>query len=131
MLLRHILAWFLLLVAAIMNGIIRQSFFIGRMSELQAHQLSTFTGIVLFGLIIWFLHRVWPLGSAARAWTVGVVWLVLTVAFEFLFFHYVGGKPWEVLLKDYNVADGRIWSLMLVWVTVAPYFFFKLSSKPR
>lgn len=129
MLVRHILAWFILLVAAIVNGVIRQSLFIGRMSELQAHQLSTLTGIALFGLVIWLLHRVWPLASASQAWTVGGVWLVLTVAFEFLFFHYVGGKPWEVLLRDYNILEGRIWPLILVWVSVAPYVFFRLAAR--
>jgi hypothetical protein len=129
MLLRHILAWFALLVAAIVNGTIRQSLFIGRMSELRAYQLSTFTGIILFGIITWILHRLWPLESGAQAWTVGAAWLVLTLAFEFLFFHYVGGKPWDVLLQDYNVLEGRIWPLVLLWVLVAPYLMHSLTKQ--
>ena len=36
----------------------------------------------------------------------------MTLAFEFLFFHYAAGKPWEVLLADYNVLQGRIWVLV-------------------
>lgn len=123
---KYILAWFLLLIAAVTNGIIRQSFFAGKMEELAAHQLSTFTGILLFALIIWGLSRVWPLDSAAQAWTIGFIWLGMTLAFEFLFFHYVGGKPWDVLLQDYNILEGRIWLLIPLWVTVAPYVFYKM-----
>ncbi|MDL1893281.1 hypothetical protein FBQ87_10390 [Sphingobacteriales bacterium CHB3] len=128
MILKYLLAWFLLLVAAVTNGIIRQSFFIGRMEELHAHQLSTFTGILLFALIIWGLSRIWPLESASQAWTIGFIWLGMTLAFEFLFFHYVGGKSWDVLLHDYNILEGRVWPLILVWVTVAPYIFYRFGK---
>ncbi len=128
MFVRHVLAWFLLLIAAITNGIIRQAFFIPRMSELHAHQLSTLTGIILFGVIVWFLHRTWPLATGAQAWAVGFIWLAMTLAFEFLFFHYVGGKPWDVLLEDYNIMHGRVWMLIPLWVTIAPYIFFRLRG---
>lgn len=129
MVFRHLAAWLLLLVAAIINGVIRQSLFIGRMSELQAHQLSTLSGIILFGVIIWGLHRMWPLASAAQAWTVGVVWVALTLAFEFLFFHYVGGKSWEMLLNDYNILEGRLWPLLLLWVMIAPYVMHRIGRR--
>lgn len=129
MILKYVLAWFLLLVAAVTNGIIRQSFFLDKMEELHAHQLSTFTGILLFALIIWGLSRIWPLESATQAWTIGFIWLGMTLAFEFLFFHYVGGKPWDVLLHDYNILEGRVWPLILVWVTVAPYIFYRVAQK--
>jgi hypothetical protein len=129
MVFRHLAAWLLLLVAAIINGVIRQSLFIGRMSELHAHQLSTLSGIILFGVIIWGLHRMWPLASAAQAWIVGVVWLALTLAFEFLFFHYVGGKSWEALLNDYNILEGRLWPLLLLWVMIAPYVMHRVGRR--
>jgi len=31
--------------------------------------------------------------------------LALTVAFEFLFFHYVGGRSWSKLLANYNLLE--------------------------
>lgn len=30
------------------------------------------------------------------------------------------GKPWAELLNDYNLAEGRVLSLILVWIAVAP-----------
>ena len=37
---------------------------------------------------------------------VGIAWVALTVAFEFLAGHYVFGNSWEKLLADYNVLRG-------------------------
>ena len=45
----------------------------------------------------------------------------MTLAFEFGFFHYIMGVPWEILLADYNVAKGRIWPLVLAADLLAPW----------
>lgn len=126
MTLRYILAWLILLVAAIINGTIREAVYKNRLGELHAHQVSTLTGFILFGLIIWGLSRLWPLQSAKQAWTVGFIWLALTLTFEFLFGHFVAGHPWSKLLHDYNIIEGRVWPLILIWVTIAPYVFYRL-----
>lgn len=51
------------------------------------------------------------------------------MAFEFLFFHYVGGHAWEELLANYNIARGRLWPVVLLWVAVAPWLFYRLLNK--
>ena len=93
------------------------------MSELTAHQISTLTGIILFGLYVWFLSRLWRIKSASQALLIGVMWLSLTVAFEFVFGHYVMGNPWSRLLHEYNLLEGRLWVLVLIWITIAPLVF--------
>jgi hypothetical protein len=94
--------------------------------ERTAHQLSTLTGIVFTGLCAWLLLQVWPLQTALQAWRVGLLWLLLTAGFEFLFGRYVAGHSWRRLLHDYNLAQGRVWLLFLLWITVMPYLFFRL-----
>ncbi len=126
MILRYAFAWLILVVAAIINGAIREAVYKNRLGDLRAHQVSTLTGIILFGVIIWGLSRLWPLQSAKQAWTVGFIWLALTIAFEFLFGHFVVGHPWSKLLHDYNILAGRVWMLVLIWTTIAPYVFYKL-----
>jgi hypothetical protein len=49
----------------------------------------------------------------------------MTISFEFLFFHYVRNIPWEVLLHDYNIFEGRVWILVLIWTTIAPWVMWK------
>lgn len=126
MLLRYTLAWFVLMIAAIINGAIREAVYKNSLGDLRAHQLSTLTGIILLGVVIWALSRIWPLASAKQTWTVGFIWLAMTIAFEFLFGHFVAGHPWSKLLQDYNIFAGRVWPLVLIWTTIAPYVFYKL-----
>ncbi len=57
------------------------------------------------------------------------MWLSLTVAFEFLFMHYVAGLPWVRLVHDYNVFAGRVWVVVLIWVTATPYVFYRLQTQ--
>jgi hypothetical protein len=57
MILRHTFAWLILVVAAIINGAIRETVYKNNLDDLRAHQVSTFTGIVLFGVIIWGMSR--------------------------------------------------------------------------
>jgi hypothetical protein len=33
--------------------------------------------------------------------------------------HLVDCKQWVALFNDYNLVDGRVWSLILVWIAVA------------
>ncbi|OHC91542.1 MAG: hypothetical protein A3J87_05515 [Sideroxydans sp. RIFOXYB12_FULL_59_6] len=127
--LRPLLGWLVLLGVAMINGTLRDFTYGKHMSELTAHQLSTVIGILLFALVIRRYVRRWPPASAHEAWYIGLFWMVLTVAFEFLFFHYVGGHSWQVLLTNYDMSAGRLWPLILLWVAVAPYLFFRLGPR--
>ena len=62
---------------------------------------------------------------------IGLIWLGLTVAFEFLFGRFVAGHSWIRLLQDYNILAGRVWSLLLLWVALAPYLFTRANLKAK
>src|SRR5512135_3742067 len=126
---RYLQAWFTMLGVAMVNGGVRDMTYGKQLPELLANQLSCLSGIVLLGVVIYFhVHR-WALSSARQAIYLGLFWLALTVVFEFLFFHYVAGHPWSELLENYDIVQGRLWPLVLLWITVAPYVFFRLFSK--
>ena len=57
--------------------------FAKHMAELRAHQQSTATGSVILGVVIWLVIRLWPPASQRQAISIGLVWVALTVAFEF------------------------------------------------
>ena len=122
--LKCLAAWFVMLVVSIANGAIRDLTYGKHMNELAAHQLSTAISVLLLGAVIWLFVRHYPPSSASRSVATGLAWCALTVAFEFLFFHYVGGHSWSELLANYNVFAGRVWVVVLLWVAVAPYVFF-------
>ena len=52
MLLTYTLAWFPLVILAILNGALRERGYKRFMSELRAHQLSTLIGIILVGIYV-------------------------------------------------------------------------------
>lgn len=120
MILRYSLLWFALAIIAIANGILREQTYGKILSELSAHQLSTVTGVILSGLFVYYIHRIWPIESSNQAWIIGSIWLVATILFEFGFGHYIAGHSWSHLLNDYNIFKGRVWSFFLLWVFVMP-----------
>jgi hypothetical protein len=121
---KYVLAWIPMVFIAIANGALREVWYRKHFSELRAHQLSTVSGILLLGIYMWVIIRVWQPMSDGHALSIGLMWLTLTIAFEFLFGYYVRGLPLNSLFHDYNLLAGRVWILVLVWVTLAPYLFF-------
>jgi len=128
---KHILWWFTFPFVAILNGALREATYKKLVGDLPAHQISTATGIIFFGIIFYFIFRKWKIDTAKLAILIGLIWLSLTILFEFGFGHYIMGNPWEKLLQDYNLAEGRVWSLFLVWITIAPFVLYKIINRQK
>lgn len=124
----YILAWFPMLIIAIVNGAVRETTYAKAMPELRAHQLSTLTGSILIGLFIWFVIRRWPPSSEGQALLLGLVWLLFTVVFEFFMGLALRRRPLSQVLEDYNLLAGHVWVLFLIWVALAPWLFFRLQN---
>ena len=117
-----------MLVIAVANGALRQTTYAKVMSELRAHQLSTLIGSALIGLFIWLVIRTWSPSSAREALQIGLVWLLLTVTFECFMGLVLAHRPLSEVLYEYNLFAGRVWLLFLVWLTLAPWVFFRLRN---
>lgn len=126
---KYLIGWLPLVAVGILNGIIREIGYKKYVGDLTAHQISTLTGIILVSFYIWWLTGKWEIGTSSQALIVGVIWLGMTVAFEFLFGHYVVRQPWSKLFHDYNFLKGRIWVVVLIWITIAPLVFYKIRSR--
>ena len=50
--------------------------------------------------LFYFIFKKWKIESARHAILVGVIWLGLTILFEFGFGHYFMGNPWQKLLHE-------------------------------
>jgi hypothetical protein len=107
--------WLVMLVAAFINGAIRELLIVPQVGEQVGHFLSVFVlSGVIFGITYLFISALGPL-PARMLLGVGLFWLVLSLLFEFGFFHYVMHAPWSKLLADYNIFRGRL--LSVVWLT--------------
>jgi hypothetical protein len=74
-----------------------------------------------------FIRWIRPANSGEAIGT-GVLWLVLTLMFEFIAGHYLFGNPWEKLLADYDIFRGRIWIVVLIVTVFAPIWMARLRS---
>lgn len=126
---RAFLVWLLLFAIAFANGAFREGVIRRFLGELPAHQLSCALGTSLILLAVVVVGRKWPFTSDAQAWKIGIAWLAMTVAWEFLFFHFVIGYPWPRLLQDYAIWDGRLWIAVLAAILCAPAVSRALSRR--
>ncbi len=127
MVLKYFFAWFGMMVLAIINGGIRDLVYTSMVGDLPARQLSTVILIMLFAGYFRFLTRVWPIGSATQAWSIGGIWFLMTEAFEFGVGRFIEGASWSELFHAYDVFEGQIWVFIPVWVLIGPYVFFRFA----
>ena len=126
---KYLISWIPGIPIAIVNGLLRNSLYRQVLNELHAHQLSAVSFAVFFGIYVWFVLKWLKLSSNQDALRLGLAWLALTIAFEFLFGHFVMGNPWSVLFHDYNLFAGRVWTLVLIWIAIAPVTFHRVQKR--
>lgn len=120
MILRALLVWLALCLVAVANGTVRQFLLVPAVGPYAGHVISSVTLSLLILLVAWLSIRWIGPATVQQAWLVGVLWLVATVAFEFLAGHFVFRSPWPKLLADYDVRHGRVWVIVLVATLLAP-----------
>ena len=107
--------WLGMLLAAFLNGALRELLLVRLVGEQIGHVISVFLlSGAIFGIIYAFVKVLGPL-PASTLLGIGLFWLVLSLLFEFGFFHYALHEPWEKLWADYNILRGRL--LSMVWLT--------------
>ena len=130
MFVRLAIVWFAIMLIAILNGAARDILLVPRLGDPLARAMSCFTLAALIVLVTWaslpWIHPVTP----GDAWTIGVMWLAMTLTFEFVAGHYLFHTEWSTLLADYNLLAGRLWILVLVATTIAPAFVFRAGEIP-
>ncbi len=122
--------WGLLFLFAMLNAALRQGVLIPALGEDAGRALSSITlSSVILAIAYLFLRWSDIDWTSNDLWLMGLVWVVLTVLFEFGFGHFVMGNSWDTLLADYNVLEGRIWVMVLITEAVAPYLMGPLAGK--
>ncbi len=121
-------AWIAFGIVAVVLGAAREKLLRPRLTDLAAHQAETLiVCAVIFVLIVAFVR--WARPGRAMAWAIGCFWVVLTLAFEIGFFHFVAGKPTAELAADFNILRGHLWPLVLLTELVGPVLALKIRWK--
>lgn len=126
---RSLAVWLLIIVAEIIHSILRAVLLVPLVGEFRSNQIGVFTGSAIILAIAYFTIR-W-IGAKQRneLLLVGLIWLVLTVAFEVLFGRLVIGLDWEKILAGYDIAQGGLMPLGLLFLFFSPMIATKLRGK--
>lgn len=114
---------------AIANGAVREAGLKPRLGDARARQLSTVLLVLFFAVYMAAVFRLHPVASTPEAVEVGLLWLVLTLAFELGLGRWVSRLSWSQILAEYDVFAGRLWILVPLWVAIAPYVYFRWQAR--
>jgi hypothetical protein len=126
---RALAVWLGIMLLAIANGSVRNALLTPSVGEPTAHVLSTIILCAVILLVAWLTIRWIGPESRRDALLIGLTWIVLTLAFEFLAGHYIFGAPWERILADYNLFRGRVWPLVPLTTLVAPVWVLAVRRR--
>ena len=125
---KAILLWFGLMVLAVINGTIRVKWIIPFTGLTAGLAISTIMLCTLITAATWLCISWLGPRTNAEAWSIGLLWLGMTLVFEFGAGHFAFKKTWTELLADYDITKGRIWILVLVATLMAPWLTAKLRG---
>ncbi len=128
--LKAISVWLLMLLAAILNGVVREKLIIPALGDLAGRVVSSVT-LSLFIFVITLIVIPWfRITEKSGFWMLWVFWTALTVAFELSFGRF-RGVSWGTLLADYNLLKGRIWVLVLITTLISSVVAAKIRGIPK
>jgi hypothetical protein len=126
--LRAFAVWLVIIFAESIHGTLREWLLRPYVGDLRARQIAMVTGMLLILAVAYaFIH--WLRAETTKTLLlVGLLWVVLTIAFEFGLGLYVLGYSWERMTEDYDFRRGGFLSLGMVFLLLAPLLAVKLRG---
>ncbi len=135
---RALAVWCLIILAESIHGTLRTLFLAPLVGDFPARQISVFTGAVIIFTITWltmpWLRRASSIAAstpttATRSiwWTIGAMWVVLTVIFEISLGRALG-LSWQRIVEDYNLAQGGLMAFGLAAMLATPWLVARLKG---
>ena len=117
---RALLVWLLMMAVETIHGVLRSRFLVPAIGAVGAGQIGVLIGSALIlGIAILTIGWIHPVSERALL-TIGALWLVLTLAFEFGLGHALG-RSWGALLADYDLGRGGLLSIGMVVLALSPW----------
>ena len=121
--------WMIIALLAILNGIFRESILVTNLGQNTALSMS---GIMLCMIVFIVTYISFPLFGKHHALTyffIGLQWVIMTLLFEFLFGHYVMGKPWSSIFQVFNIMRGNLFIIVLIVSLFSPLLVAKIKNQ--
>ena len=127
---KHVCAWLPIPVMAVVNGAFRDLVYGKRMSETLAHSLSVLP--LILAILAWAgaLAKWAPLADDRAGQRVGLIWLLLTLSFEFGL-GALRGLELRVMLAQYDITRGQLWPFVPLTMGLAPELARRFAGRWR
>ncbi len=125
-------SWIFFIPVPILNGLFREYFLKFYILPDTANLLSTviLSGL-FFGYVFLILRKLIYKSSLSEILMIGLIWVCLTIIFEFSLGVLVEKQPVGRLLEDYDILKGRIWSLFLIMMLFTPWCIKLLKTNSK
>ena len=120
--------WLIIVVAAILNGLLREQVLAPAIGAQMSLPLSGITLSLLVVLIAYYLLPGIGKNSTRVFVMIGLLWVLLTLSFEYLFGHYVLGKSWAEINAVFNIKDGNLFLAVLFTTAVATWLVARVMG---
>jgi hypothetical protein len=110
------------------HGTLRTLFLAPQVGDFRARQISFFTGMLLIFGIAYLCVRWIRAERTSSLFGVGLLWLILTVFFEFGLGLFILNYSWERMLEDYDIARGGLMGFGLLFMLFVPFLAAKLRD---
>lgn len=125
---RGFAVWLIIIAAEFVHGTLRILLLEPVVGDFRARQLTVFSGIlIILAITRLFIGWMRPL-TRARQIYVGLMWTILTVAFE-ISLGRILNLSWERIFSDYNLANGGLMGFGLLFLFFAPLIAAKLPPR--
>lgn len=125
---RSFAVWLIIIAAETINGAMREIFVVPVVGIHLAKQISFASAIVLITVITLYFIQ-WIGATELRGLlVVGLLWAVLTFAFEVILSMGVAGLNWAKIIADFNPLSGGLMSYGLAYLLVIPVITFSILA---
>ncbi len=120
--------WLIIVIAAILNGTLREKLLVPVIGSGMALPLSGLTlSILVFIVSLTFIPYIGA--SEPKVYmAIGLLWVVLTLSFEFIFGHFVVGRSWQEIMQVFNIKKGDLFILVLLVTAFSPWLAAKVKG---
>jgi hypothetical protein len=125
---RAVVVWMIFMLFETAHGVVRELFIAPVIGGLRARQIGVPAGCAIAFAVAWFAARWLGAHTRRQQLIVGLMWVALTLVFEFAIGRALG-IPWQQLLADYNPARGGLMVMGLVFMFVTPMLVARHASR--
>jgi uncharacterized membrane protein len=130
---KSILFWFVLLILALINAIIRETTYKPILTPyigFWAHQISSLTGILLFFIAIYLFLKYSKDDYSKKDLIIsGIIWILMTLIFESLMNYYIRKLTFQEIIQTYYFWSGNTWIFVLLSLIISPLIIYKILKK--